>query len=251
LRVAGFVLGCLVSKAIHDLDTDLLGEGELDGLAGGGCQCCQALLESFRIILNLWDSDTFLFREVFAADSWEGDWFVDAGLDRLGVGDGHLGLYNSHHGDIVTSLLGDLFAVVLPVSVSVTISVLCRLAHSHHLGLTLLLERDLDSLGSGDLTLRLIRVTADLVVDFFRAFSTDCTGNSVALFSVNYSFDSKFYRSTFCFQSRGADLSQLNHVLHSAVVFGVFIAIAWLRIAVLASRTTSDQGDHGEKENLK
>jgi len=239
------MFGCLVSKAVHDLDTDLLGEGQLDSLASGCSQCCQTLLESFRNILDLWDSDTFLFREVFAADSWEGDWFVDAGLDRLGVGDSHLGLYNSHNGDIVTSLLGDLLAVVLPVSVSVTISVLGRLAHSHHLGFTLLVERNLDSLGSGDFTLRLIRVAADLVVDFFRAFSTDCTGDSVTLFSVNYSFDSKFYRSTFCFQSRGADLSQLNHVLHGAVVFGVFIAIAWLRIPVLAGRTTSNQWDHG------
>merc|ERR1719430_2483119 len=226
LRVAGFVFGCLVGKSVHDLDTDLLWEGQLDGLASGGSQCCQALLKSFRIILDLRDSDTFLFGEVFAADSWEGDGFVVAGL------------------------LGDLLAVVLSISVSMTISVLGRLTHSHHLGLTLLVERNLHSLGSGDFTLRLIRVAADLVVDFFRAFSTDCTSYSVTLFSVNYSFNSKFYRSTFCFQSRGADLSQLNHVLHSAVVFGVFIAIAWLRIAVLACRSTSDQGDHGEKENL-
>jgi len=244
VRVARLVFGCLVGKTVNNLNTDLFGKGQLDSLAGGGSQCSQTLLKSFRIILNLWDSDTFLFREVFTADSWEGDWFVYAGFDWLGVGDSNLGLNNSYYRDIVTSLLSDLLAEVFSISVSMTISVLGWLAHSYHLGFTLLVERNLNSLGSGYFTLWLVRVAADLVVDFLRAFSTDCTGNSVTLFSVNYSLNSKFYRSTFCFQSRGAHLSQLNHILNSAVVFGVFIAIAGLRIAVWTRRTSSDQRDH-------
>jgi len=250
VSVGWLVFGRLMSETIHDLDTDLLGKGQLDSLAGGGSQCSQAFLKSFRIILDLWDSDTFLFREVLTADSWERDGFVDTGLDGLGVGDGDSRLNNSHDRDIVASLLGNLLAVVLSVSMWVAIPILGRLTHGYHLGFALLHKRNLDGLGGGDFTLWFIRVAADLVVDFFCAFSTDCARNSVTLFSVNYSFNSKFYRRTFCFQSWGANLCELNHVLHSAVVFWVLVPIARLGVPVRTSGTSSDQGDYDKEENL-
>jgi hypothetical protein len=252
VRVCGrLMLNSLMGKAVHNLNTDLLGKGQLNSLASGGSQCSQALLKSFRIILDLWDSDTFLFREVLAADSWKGDGLVDAGLDWLGVGDSYLRLNNSHNRDIVASLLGDLLAVVFSISMSMTISILGRLADGHHLSFTLLDKRNLNSLRRSNLTLRLVRVGADLVVDFLCALGTDCARNSVTLFGVNYSFNSKFYRRTNCFQGRGANLSQFNHILYRTVVFWVFIAITWLRIPVWASWTSSDQRNHDKEEDLK
>ena len=51
------------------------------------------------------------------------------------------GFNNGEDGNVVASLLGDLLAVV--VAITVTISVGSGLAHSNHLGLALLLEANL------------------------------------------------------------------------------------------------------------
>jgi len=260
------VLGGIVGKSVHDLDTDLLGKGELNSLAGGGSQGCDTLLECFRNDLDLWDSDTFLFGEVFAADSWEGDWFVHAGLDGLGVGDSDSGLHNGHDRDVVASLLGDLLAVVVSVStMSVSISVLGWLADSNHLGFALLLEGNFDSLGGSFLILWLVGVGADLVVDLLDALGTDSTGDCVALFYILDALTGEFDRVAHCFQSWSADLSSLDNILDRAVVLGVLIAIArlvvgrlvvgwlvvgWLRVGrlmvgglvVCLSRNTSHKG---------
>jgi len=260
------MLGGIVGKSVHDLDTDLLGKGELNSLAGGGSQGCDTLLECFRNDLDLWDSDTFLFGEVFAADSWEGDWFVHAGLDGLGVGDSDSGLHNGHDRDIVASLLGDLLAVVVSVStMSVSISVLGRLTDGNHLGFALLVERNLNSLGSGFLILWLVRVCADFVIDLLDALGTDSTGDCVALLNILYALTGEFDWGADCFQSWGAHLGSLNNILDRAVVLGVLIAIArlvvgrlvvgwlvvgWLRVGrlmvgglvVCLSRNTSHKG---------
>jgi len=228
------VLGGIVGKSVHDLDTDLLGKGELNSLASGGSQGCDTLLECFRNDLDLWDSDTFLFGEVFAADSWEGDGFVHAGLDGLGVGDSDSGLHNSHDRDVVASLLGDLLAVVVSVStMSVSISVLGRLTDGNHLGFALLVERNLNSLGGGFLILWLVRVCADLVIDLLDALGTHSTGDCVALLNILYALTGEFDWGANCFQSWGAHLGSLNNILDRAVVLGVLIAIARLMVGRL------------------
>jgi len=180
------MLGGIVGKSVHDLNTDLLGEGELHSLASGSSQGSDALLEGFSNNLDLWDSDTFLFREVLAADSWEGDGLVDTGLDWLRVGDSNSWLNNGNNGNVVASLLGDLLAVVMSISmsVSVSISILGRLADGDHLCLTLLDEGNLNSLGSCLFTLRLVRVGAHLIVDLLDALGTDSTGDCVALLDI-------------------------------------------------------------------
>jgi len=266
-RVGRFlVLGGIVGKSVHDLDTHLLGKGELNSLASGGGQGCHTLLECFRNDLDLWDSDAFLFGEVFTADSWEGDRFVHTGLDWLRVGDGDSWLNNSHYRDIVTSLLGNLLAVVVSVStMSVTIAILSWLADSNHLGLALLLEGNFDSLGGSFLILWLVGVGADLVVDLLDALSADSAGDCVALLNILDALTGELYRVAHCLQGRGAHLSSLHNILHRAVVLGVLVTIArlvvgrlvvgwlvvgWLRVGrlmvgglvVCLSRNTSHEG---------
>jgi len=224
------VLGGIVGKAVHDLNTDLLGKGELDSLASGSSQSSDTLLKSLRNNLDLWDSDAFLFREVLAADSWEGDWLVDTGLDWLRVGDSHSRLNNSDDRDVVASLLGNLLAVVVSIStsVSVSISILGRLADGNHLGFALLVERNLNSLGGSLLILRLVRIGADLVVDLLNALGTDSTGDCVALLDILDVLAGEFDWVADCFQSWGANFSSLNYILDGAVVLGVLITIARL-----------------------
>jgi len=228
------MLGGIVGKSVHDLDTDLLGKGELNSLASGGSQGSDTLLESLRNDLDLWDSDTFLFGEVLAADSWERDGFVDTGLDGLGVGDGDSRLNNSNDRDIVASLLGNFLAVVVSVStMSVSISVLGRLTDGNHLGFTLLVEGNLNSLGGGFLILWLVRVCADLVIDLLDALGTDSTGDCVALLNILYALTGEFDWGANCFQSWGAHLGSLNNILDRAVVLGVLIAVARLMVGRL------------------
>jgi len=230
------MLGGIVGKSVHDLDTDLLGKGELNSLASGGSQGSDTLLKSLRNNLDLWDSDTFLFGEVFAADSWEGDRLVYTGLDWLRVGNGNSGLNDSDNGDIVASLLGNFLAVVVSISTmstTMSISVLGRLADGDHLGLALLAERNLNSLGGSLLTLRLVRVGADLVVDLLDALGTDGTGDSVALLNILYALTGEFDWGADCFQSWGANFSSLDNILNGAVVLGVLITIAGLVVGRL------------------
>merc|ERR1712130_436639 len=110
------VLVGILSMSVHKLDTHLLGQGQLDGLTGGGSQLGDALLEGLDNILNLGDGDTLLGGQILAADSGQRDGLVDTGLDGLGVGDLNGGLDNGDNGDVVASLLGHLLAVVVTVS---------------------------------------------------------------------------------------------------------------------------------------
>jgi hypothetical protein len=232
--VCGF-LGGIVGISVHDLDADLLGEGKLDSLAGGGSKSSDAFLDGDTGILDLWDGDAFVLDEVSAGNSGEEDGFVDTGLDGLGVRDGDLGLDNGDNGDVVAGLLGDLLAVVVAISVSgisrslavvsVSVSVLGGLADSHHLGLALLHERNLDGLGGGDLLLGLVRVGADLVIDLFNGLSADGSGDIIALLLVYDDLDGKINWGTGGDNGGCAHLGGLNNINYGAVVLGVLISI--------------------------
>lgn len=206
------MLGGIVGKSVHDLDTDLLGKGELNSLASGGSQGSDTLLESLRNNLDLWDSDTFLFGEVLAADSWERDWLVDTGLDWLRVGNLNSWLNRGNNRDIVASLLGNLLAVVVSVAV-VSVS-WGWLADGNHLGVALLVEGNLNSLGSGFFSLLLIRVGADLVINLLDALGTDSTGDWVALLYINNDLDSKFNWVADSLKSRGTNFGGFNNILN-------------------------------------
>ena len=179
----------ILSISVVDLLADLLGESELNILASRSSKLGDTLLRSLSGIFNLWDSDALLLSEVLTADSWERDWLVDTGLDWLRVGNLNSWLNDGDNRDIVASLLGNLLAVVVSIAV-VSIS-WGWLADSHHLGIALLVEGDLNSLGSCGFNLLLVRVGTDLIVDLLNALGTDSTGDWVALLSVYNDLDSK------------------------------------------------------------
>ena len=149
--------GGLMSVSVDKFDTDLLGEGELDLLAGGGSQLGLAFGNDLNGIFNLGDDDGLLLREIFAGDTGKRDGLVDAGLDGLGVGNGDIDIDGGDDGHVVGGFLSDLLAVVVSIRVSVSVSV-SRLADSDHLDIGLLLEGNLNSLGSGSFFLLLVRV---------------------------------------------------------------------------------------------
>merc|ERR1719292_120862 len=138
---------------------------------------------NLNIIHHLRNSDTFLSSEVLTADSWERDRLVDTGLDWLWIGNLNSWLNRGDNRNIVASFLGNFLTVV--VSIAVVSITWGRLADGHHLGITLLLEGDLYSLGSGLFNLLLVGVGADLIVNLFNALSTDSSGNWVTLFNIN------------------------------------------------------------------
>jgi len=202
----------ILSISVVDLLADLLGESELNILASRSSKLGDALLRSLSGIFNLWDGDALLLSEVLTADSWERDWLVDTGLDWLRVGNLNSWLNRGDNRDIVASLLGNLLAVVVSIAV-VSVS-WGWLADGHHLGVALLLEGDLNSLGSCGFNLLLVRVGADLIVDLLNALGTDSTGDWVALLSVYNDLDSKLNWVADSFESRGANFSSFDNILN-------------------------------------
>jgi len=202
----------VLSISIVDLLANLLGESKLNSLASRGSKLGDALLRGNSGVFNLRDSDALLLSEVFTADSWKRDWLVDTGLDWLRVGNLNSWLNRGDNRDIVASLLGNLLAVVVSIAV-VSVS-WGWLADGNHLGVTLLLEGNLNSLGSGGLSLLLVRVGADLVVDLLNALGTDSASDWVALFFVNNDLDGKLYWVADSLKSWGADFGGLNNILN-------------------------------------
>jgi len=202
----------VLSISIVDLLANLLGESKLNSLASRGSKLGDALLRGNSGVFNLRDSDALLLSEVFTADSWKRDWLVDTGLDWLRVGNLNSWLNRGDNRDIVASLLGNLLAVVVSIAV-VSVS-WGWLADGNHLGVTLLLEGNLNSLGSGGLSLLLVRVGADLVVNLLNALGTDSASDWVALFFVNNDLDGKLNWVADSLKSWGADFGGLNNILN-------------------------------------
>jgi hypothetical protein len=213
----------VLSISVVDLLAHLLGEGQLNILAGGGSQGCDTLLEGLGDSLNLGDDDAFFLRQVLTADPGQEDGLVDTGLDGLWVDNINSRLHNSQNRDVIASLLGDLLAVVVAIAV-VSVS-WGWLAHGHHLGVTLLVEGNLNSLSGGGLSLGLVGVGADLVVDLLNALSTDSPGYSVTLLGVNDILAGQLNGSTDSLKSRGAHLGSLDNIENRAVVLGLLIAM--------------------------
>ena len=200
----------ILSISIVDLLANLLGESKLNILASRGSKLGDALLRGDGGVLNLWDSDALLLCEVLAADSWERDWLVDTGLDWLRVGNLNSWLNRGDNRDIIASLLGNLLAVVVSVAV-VSVS-WGWLADGNHLGVTLLLVRNLNSLGCCGLSFLLVRVGADLVVNNCHTLSAYGTGDWVALLHVNDDLGGDLNVLTDSLEGRGANLSRFNNI---------------------------------------
>jgi len=213
----------VLGVSIVDLLADLLGEGELHVHAVRSAQDGFTLGEGLGNNLDGRNGDTLLLREILTRDPGQRDGLVDTGLDGLRVHnvDGRGG--GGHDGDIVTSLLSDLLAVVVSISVvSVSGS---GLAHCHHLGVAHLLEGDLDSLGGGSLSLGLVGVGADLVINLLSALSTDSTGHGVALLDILDGLAGELNGVARGDEVGCAHLSGLLDIKNGAVVLGLFIAV--------------------------
>ena len=113
----------VLGVSVVDLLADLLGQGELNSLAGGSGQLCDALLLQLDVVHDLGDGDALLLGEVLARDPDQVDGLLDALLD--GLREGNLDILDvlSDNGDVVASLLGDLPAVVVAIGVVVISSV--------------------------------------------------------------------------------------------------------------------------------
>jgi len=214
----GLVLVSVFGMTIDKLNTDLLGEGQLDILTGRSSKLGDALLGNFCCFLNLWDSDALLSSQIFTGNSHQRDGFVDTGFDGLGVSNLNSWFNNSHYGNIVASLLGNFLAVVVSISMSVsTVSMSIALggglADSHHLHLAWGVKSNLNGLGSCGLSSLLVRVGADLIVNLLDALGTDSTGDWVALLFVNNFLDQKLNWAAHSLKSRGANLSGFNDIL--------------------------------------
>ena len=181
----------ICSISIIDLLAHLLRKGKLNILASRSSKLGDTLLRGLGGIFNLRNCNALLFSKILTADSWEIDRFVYTGLDWLRIGNLNSWLNWGNNRNIVASFLGNFLTVV--VSVAVVSITWGRLADGHHLGITLLLEGDLNSLGSGLFNLLLVRIGADLIVNLLNALSTDSSGNWVTLFNINNDLDSKLY----------------------------------------------------------
>ena len=202
----------LLSVAVVDLLADLLGQGQLNGGAVGGSQLGDALLDDGDVILDLGDGDALVLGQVLAGDPGQGDGLVNTGLDGLGVGNGDGGVGGGDDGAVVASLLGDLLAVVVTVAV-VSVS-RGWLADGHHLGVADPLEGDLDSLGGGLLTLLLVVVDADLVIDSEERLCTNSPTDWVTLLSLHNDLHAHLGRGADSLESWSANLSSLNYIHH-------------------------------------
>merc|ERR1719322_1224577 len=113
---------------------------------------------------------------------------------------------------------------------SITMSMMSRLADSDHLNVFFLLERHFNSLGGGANRLLSVGVGADFVRDFFDGFSAYSAGDSVALVFVYDLLDGQFNIFADSFKGRHTSFSNFCHIDNSAVVFGFFVSIAMMSI---------------------
>jgi len=229
----------ILGITVDELDAPLLGEGQLDLLTSGSAQFGLALLHRFDGLLDFGLGDALLLGDDLASDSGEGDGLVDASLDGLGVGhlDGNINGRDNRY--IVSSFLGNFFAVFSVSTVStisvmsvVSVSLMSRLADGDHLDLSFFPEGNLNSLGSGVFVLLLVSVGTDFLRNLLNGFSADGASDSVTHFFVNNALDGQVNIFASGHNGGSTDLSFFSHILNSAVVFGLLITIPMSMMAI-------------------
>lgn len=229
----------VVGVSVNKLNADLLGEGEFDLLASWGSQLGDALLNRFGGVFNLWDGDALVLGDLFAADTWEKDWLVDAGLDWFWVRDGHINIDWGNNGDIVFGGLGNFVAVLVSVA-AVSVAAISTMAvtgwstDSDHLDIALLLKGDFNGLGGGAFFLLLVAVRADFVGDGLDSLSADGPDNIIAEFLVNNLLDGQVNVLTHGLEGWSAHFGDLGHILNGAVVLWLFISVVGLLVAAIS-----------------
>merc|ERR1712186_281474 len=222
-----------MSISIDELYTNLFGKSQLDILTCRGTQLCLAFFHRFNIIHNLGDCDTLFFNKICTRHNGKKDGFVDTGASWFGIRNLDWDINRGDYRYIVSSFLSNFFAVFAISSIAMSmmtvtmmsISTMSRLADSDHLDISLLLERDLNSLGSGVFVLFVVRVSTDFVGNLIDAFSTDSASDIVAKFLINDAFDGQIDSLTYSFKGGCADISNFSHISNSAIVLGCFVTI--------------------------
>merc|ERR1740129_1823692 len=213
----------VLGVSVVDLLAHLLGQGELNSLAGGGGQLGDALLLKLDVVHDLGDGEALLLSEVLARDPDQVDGLLDALLD--GLGEGNLDILDvlSDDGDVVASLLGDLLAVV--VAVLVVSVARGGLADGDHLGVAFPGEGDGDGLGGGGDNLLAVGVDTDLVVNNLNTLTAHGAGHRVALLDINDLLGGNLNGLQDGLKGRGADLGGLNNINNAAVVLGGMVGV--------------------------
>jgi len=127
--------------------------------------------------------------------------------------------------------LGNLFAVVVSIRVSVSttissMSVLSGLADGDHLDLFYLFEGNFDGLGGGVFGDLFVRVCADLLGNDINGFGTDGTGDGVGVWDIFDDLDGESDIFAGGLNGRCADLSDFSHIDDRAVMFGFLITVS-------------------------
>ena len=235
----------VLGVSVVDLLADLLEQGELNSLAGGSSQLCDALLLQLDVVPDLGDGDALLLGEILARDPDQIIWLLDALLD--GLGEGNLDVLDvlSDDGHVVVSLLGNLLAVVVAVLV---VSVAGGgLADGDHLGVALPGEGNGDGLGSGGHHLLAVGVDADLVVNNLNTLTAHGAGHRVALLDINDLLGGNLDGLADCLKGGGADLSGLNNIDNAAVVLGGMVGVVdrGVHNSVVSNSMVGSVVDHG------
>jgi len=195
-----------------------------------------ALLNGLHSVFELWHLEALVLSDLFAADFWKKDWTVHALLDRFRIRDGDVIMDGVNHRNIVLGGLGN-FLTVWFVSISVT----AWCADGDVLNIFLLLEVDLEGLGSGLLILVVVVEGADLVGDAPDGLRADGPDHVVAALAVNDLLDGQVNLLADLLEVRSAHFSNVLHFHNGAVVLGLHIqrfgaqrhmTIRWGRLVV-------------------
>ena len=170
----------------------------------GGSELSYALVRTFSRVHYFWDSVEFLFSEVLTADSWKRDGLVDLDLNVFGTGNLNSGLNRDDNRDIVSSHLGS------------------NCVHNCYFRIL----GWVNDLGSSGVSLLVVGVCTDFIVNLVNDFSADSTCDWVALFSADDDLNGKFNRiagslkagTEFCFVSDFHD----EQVFFAGEVFELF-----------------------------
>ena len=235
----------VLGVSVVDLLADLLGQGELNSLAGGSSQLCDALLLQLDVVHDLGDGDALLLGEVLARDPDQVNGLLDALLD--GLGEGNLDVLDvlSDDGHVVVNLLGNLLAVV--VAVPVVSVAMVRLVDGDHLGVALLGEGNGDGLGGDGNHVLAVGVDADLVVNNLNTLTAHGAGHRVALLDINDLLGGNLDGLADCLKGGGADLSGLNNIDNTAVVLGGMVGVVdrGVHNSVVSNSMVGSVVDHG------
>ena len=204
----------LFSMSISKFLANLFGEGKFNILTVGCSQFSNALTNVNFGIYNTRNFDgSFLFN-VATLNNWQTDWFVNADFFWNRVGNCDVNINRGNNGYIVSSFLGNFFAVIMSVTTITSMTISCGswLANSNHLDISYLFKGNFNSFSNGGFSFLRVFVSTDLLVYNFNRLSADCSFHNVSVVNINNCFDGQSDSFTFSFNNRSASLSNFNYV---------------------------------------